>query len=149
MLNSDEHDLVRDSDRAETTSVYRPAATGTTGDESPGPAADALESGTEGLSAGTARLVIRRGPNASAGFLLDQPVAAAGRHTDCEIVLDDFTVSRHHAEFRRDAGGQFQIADTGSLNGTYVNHKPIDQVTLHNGDEIQIGKFRLVFQSSQ
>jgi hypothetical protein len=79
-----------------------------------------------------------------ARFLLDQPTTSAGRHPDSDIFLDDVTVSRRHAEFRRD-GAEFVVVDVGSLNGTYVNREPVDTAVLANGDEVQIGKFRLVF----
>ena len=85
-----------------------------------------------------------RGPNAGSQFLLDQPVTSAGRHPDCDIYLDDATVSRHHVEFRLE-NGQFLLVDLDSLNNTYVNREPIDSAVLVDGDEIQIGKFRLVF----
>ena len=68
----------------------------------------------------------------------------AGRHPESDIFLDDVTVSRRHAEFRRTAEG-YEVADIGSLNGTYVNREPIEVSPLTNGDEVQIGKFRLVF----
>jgi len=109
-------------------------------------AAGAAEAGVgevEGLPSGAALLVVKRGPNAGSRFLLDQPVTSAGRHPDSDIFLDEVTVSRRHAEFRRDNGG-FQIVDISSLNGTYVNGKPVASAMLANGDEIQIGKFRLV-----
>ena len=61
-----------------------------------------------------------------------------------DIFLDDVTVSRRHAEFRRTAQG-YEVSDVGSLNGTYVNREPIESSTLSNGDEVQVGKFRLVF----
>jgi pSer/pThr/pTyr-binding forkhead associated (FHA) protein len=73
-------------------------------------------------------------------------VVTAGRHPDSEIFLDDVTVSRRHAEFRRGRGG-YAVSDVGSLNGTYVNRDRIDEVVLHGGDEVQIGKFRLVYFS--
>jgi len=101
-------------------------------------------SGVEGLPAGAALLVVKRGPNAGSRFLLDQPTTSAGRHPDSDIFLDDVTVSRRHAEFRSD-GGEFHVVDVGSLNGTYVNREPVDSAALTNGDEVQIGKFRLVF----
>ena len=96
------------------------------------------------MPSGSALLVVKRGPNAGSRFLLDQPVTSAGRHPGSDIFLDDVTVSRRHAEFRRE-NGEFRIVDTGSLNGTYVNRKPVQTAVLANGDEIQIGKFRLVF----
>ena len=77
-------------------------------------------------------------------FLLDQPTTSAGRHPDSDIFLDDVTVSRRHAEFRLETD-EFQVVDVGSLNGTYVNREPVDSAVLANGDEVQIGKFRLVF----
>ncbi|MEJ8280146.1 glycogen accumulation regulator GarA [Pseudonocardia spirodelae] len=108
------------------------------------PAAEPSVSGVDGLPAGSALLVVRRGPNAGSRFLLDVPTTSAGRHPDSDIFLDDVTVSRRHAEFRRDAG-EFVVVDVGSLNGTYVNREPVDTAVLANGDEVQIGKFRLVF----
>lgn len=93
---------------------------------------------------GMALLVVRRGPNAGARFLLDHDLTTSGRHPDSDIFLDDVTVSRRHAEFHRDAG-MFTVRDVGSLNGTYVNRERVESATLSNGDEVQIGKFRLVF----
>jgi pSer/pThr/pTyr-binding forkhead associated (FHA) protein len=95
------------------------------------------------LPPGTALLVVRRGPNAGARFLLDHDVTTSGRHPDSDIFLDDVTVSRRHAEFHRD-GATFTVRDVGSLNGTYVNRERVEAATLSNGDEVQIGKFRLV-----
>ena len=97
-----------------------------------------------GLPPGMALLVVRRGPNAGARFLLDHDLTTSGRHPDSDIFLDDVTVSRRHAEFHRGPGG-FTVRDVGSLNGTYVNREPVDSAVLANGDEVQIGKFRLVF----
>ena len=104
------------------------------------------ELGLDGLSSGSALLVVKRGPNAGSRFLLDRTTTSAGRHPDSDIFLDDVTVSRRHAEFRRTSEG-FEVADIGSLNGTYVNREPIEVSALTNGDEVQIGKFRLVFLS--
>ncbi|MFC5745495.1 FHA domain-containing protein [Actinomadura rugatobispora] len=98
----------------------------------------------EALPPGTALLVVRRGPNAGSRFLLDKDRTSAGRHPESEIFLDDVTVSRRHAEFARE-GGAFYVRDVGSLNGTYVNRQRIDQAGLSGGDEVQIGKFRMVF----
>jgi pSer/pThr/pTyr-binding forkhead associated (FHA) protein len=100
--------------------------------------------GLDALSAGSALLVVKRGPNAGSRFLLDQSTTSAGRHPESDIFLDDVTVSRRHAEFRRE-GGEFVVVDVGSLNGTYVNREPVDTALLANGDEVQIGKFRLVY----
>ena len=71
-------------------------------------------------------------------------MTSAGRHPDSGIFLDDVSVSRRHAEFRRE-NGECLVVDTGSLNRTYVNRKPVESVALATGDEIQMGKFRLVF----
>lgn len=102
-------------------------------------------SGAENLPGGAALLVVKRGPNAGARFLLDQETTTAGRHPDSDVFLDDVTVSRRHAEFRRTEGGEYEVVDVGSLNGTYVNREPRNTQVLTTGDEIQIGKFRLVF----
>jgi hypothetical protein len=96
------------------------------------------------LPPGMALLVVRRGPNAGARFLLDHDVTTSGRHPDSDIFLDDVTVSRRHAEFHRGPRG-FTVRDVGSLNGTYVNRERVESATLSNSDEVQIGKFRLVF----
>ncbi len=101
----------------------------------------------DALPAGSALLVVQRGPSAGSRFLLDTDVVSAGRHPDSEIFLDDVTVSRRHAEFRRGPEG-FSVADVGSLNGTYVNRDRIDEVSLQGGDEVQIGKYRLVYFAS-
>jgi pSer/pThr/pTyr-binding forkhead associated (FHA) protein len=102
----------------------------------------------DALPPGSALLVVQRGPDAGSRFLLDTDVVTAGRHPDSEIFLDDVTVSRRHAEFRRTPEG-FRVCDVGSLNGTYVNRDRIDELVLSGGDEVQIGKYRLVFFASQ
>ena len=96
------------------------------------------------LPPGTALLAVLRGPNAGSRFLLDSDLTLVGRHPDSDIFLDDVTVSRRHAEFYRQ-GGRFVVRDVGSLNGTYVNRERIEETDLHEGDEVQVGKFRLVF----
>ncbi len=101
-------------------------------------------SGVEGLPVGAALLVVKRGPNAGSRFLLDQTTTSAGRHPDSEIFLDDVKQEPPPCRVSAD-GGDFQNVDVGSLNGTYVNREPVDSATLANGDEVQIGKFRLVF----
>jgi pSer/pThr/pTyr-binding forkhead associated (FHA) protein len=98
----------------------------------------------DALRLGTALLVVLRGSNTGARFLLDSDEVSTGRHPDSDIFLDDVTVSRRHATFRRE-GDDFLVRDVGSLNGTYVNRTRIDEATLRTGDEVQIGKFRLVF----
>jgi pSer/pThr/pTyr-binding forkhead associated (FHA) protein len=96
------------------------------------------------LPSGFALLVVQRGPNAGSRYLLDQEVTTAGRHPDSDIFLDDVTVSRHHATFTRGPDG-YVVADVGSLNGTYLNRERIESAPIGNGDEVQIGKFRLLF----
>lgn len=100
------------------------------------------------LPSGSALLVVRRGPNTGARFLLDADVTTAGRHPDAEIFLDDVTVSRRHAEFVR-VGTAFQVRDLGSLNGTYFDGVRIESALLSDGAEVQVGKFRLTFYASR
>jgi pSer/pThr/pTyr-binding forkhead associated (FHA) protein len=71
-------------------------------------------------------------------------VVKAGRHPESDIFLDDITVSRRHVEISPADGG-YSVRDVGSLNGTYVNRERIDEVPLAPGDEVQIGKFKLVY----
>ena len=100
----------------------------------------------DALPVGHALLVVQRGPGSGNRFLLDTDKVTAGRHPDSEIFLDDVTVSRRHAVFDRQ-GATFTVSDVGSLNGTYVNRDRIDTVQLKDGDEVQVGKYRLVFFS--
>jgi pSer/pThr/pTyr-binding forkhead associated (FHA) protein len=102
----------------------------------------------DALPPGSALLVVQRGPNAGARFLLDAERTTAGRHPGSDIFLDDVTVSRKHAEFVR-REGQYAVRDVGSLNGTYVRRDRIDDAILREGDEVQIGKFRMVYYPSR
>jgi pSer/pThr/pTyr-binding forkhead associated (FHA) protein len=109
------------------------------------------ESGDEELTvtlsdrpSGAGLLVVKRGPNAGTRYVLDAAVTRAGRHPESDIFLDDITVSRRHAEFVGQNGG-YSIRDVGSLNGTYVNRERIEEAVLTTGDEVQIGKFKLVY----
>ncbi len=101
--------------------------------------------GVPELAEGAGVLVVKRGPESGTKFVLDREVTSVGRHPESDIFLDDVTVSRRHAEFMRGAGGEYRLRDVGSLNGTYVNRERIEDVTLKSGDEVQIGKFKLVF----
>jgi len=101
-----------------------------------------VDIGDEPVGAGI--LVVRRGPNAGSRFWLEEGVTSIGRNPASGIFLDDVTVSRSHAQITN-ADGVFVVSDVGSLNGTYLNRERIDTATLHSGDELQIGKFRLVF----
>ena len=103
-----------------------------------------LKVSPDDLRDGGALLVVRKGPNEGSKYLLDAEVTQAGRHPDSDIFLDDITVSRRHAEIVRRADG-FHVLDVGSLNGTYVNRDRVEEARLTNGDELQIGKFKLVF----
>ena len=114
-----------------------------------GPETDVVPSRMSGsLPPGMALLVVRRGPNAGARFLLDHDVTTSGRHPDSDIFLDDVTVSRRHAEFTR-VGTAFQVRDLGSLNGTYFDGVRIESALLSDGAEVQVGKFRLTFYASR
>ena len=96
------------------------------------------------LARGVGVLIIRSGGLAGQRYPMTGDITRIGRHPDSELTLDDITVSRRHAEIsRRDDG--YEILDSGSLNGTYVNQQRSDAAVLHHGDEVQIGKFRLVF----
>ena len=94
---------------------------------------------------GAGVLVVTRGPNIGARYLLGDKVVRAGRHPESDIFLDDITVSRRHVEITPKDGGAYSLRDVGSLNGTYVNRERIDEVQLAPGDEVQIGKFKLVY----
>jgi hypothetical protein len=93
---------------------------------------------------GVGVLVVRSGAQAGQRFALVGATTRLGRHPESEISLDDITVSRRHAEIVRSESG-YSVRDTGSLNGTYVNQTRVDDAPLRHGDELQVGKFRLVF----
>jgi hypothetical protein len=107
---------------------------------------DELGISLDDLPEGVGMLVVRKGPNAGSKYLLDAEVTRAGRHPDSDIFLDDITVSRRHAEITHQAD-RYLLRDVGSLNGTYVNRDRVEEAALANGDELQIGKFKLVFFS--
>lgn len=92
----------------------------------------------------TATLMIRSGPQAGERFSLSRATTRIGRHPDSDVSLDDISVSRRHAEIERQ-GDEHVLRDVGSLNGTYVNQRRSDSVVLQQGDEILIGRFRLLF----
>jgi hypothetical protein len=126
---------------------FDPSELGQDGPDAAAPDATAdpadLTGAVADLESGTALLVVVRGPNNGARFLLDHDTVTVGRHPDSDIFLDDITVSRRHVEFRRQ-GDRFSVHDVGSLNGTYVNGVRADDRDLSMGDEVQIGKFKLV-----
>ncbi|MDP8992197.1 MAG: zinc-ribbon and FHA domain-containing protein [Actinomycetota bacterium] len=122
----------------ETTITFLPnEAAGEVGEEE-------ITVGVDGVSDELGVLVVKRGPNAGSRYALEDEVVTVGRHPESGIFLDDITVSRRHAEFVR-RGSSFVVRDVGSLNGTYVNRERIEEAALANGDEVQIGKFKLVF----
>ena len=96
------------------------------------------------LPRGVGLLVVRRGNDEGARFPLETPETTVGRHPDSDVFLDDITVSRKHAVFVTE-GQVTTVRDAGSLNGTYVNRERIDEATLASGDEVQVGKFKLVY----
>ena len=127
------------AERSETTVAFMPVDDhGESADEEP--AVTLVE-----LPHGTPALVVKRGPAVGARYLLKSQVTRAGRHPESDIFLDDITVSRRHAEIARDASGRMIVRDVGSLNGTYVNRERIEEHVLAAGDEVQIGKFKLVY----
>lgn len=107
----------------------------------------APESGSTTTRVSAATLMVRSGPQAGERFSLAGDVTRLGRHPDSDISLDDISVSRRHAEIRHD-GDEYVLRDVGSLNGTYVNQRRVDSVVLQQGDEILIGRFRLLFLAS-
>lgn len=100
--------------------------------------------GLDEVPEGVGMLVVERGPNAGSRYLLDRDLTRLGRHAEADILLDDITVSRRHAEVQRSADG-YAVRDAGSLNGTYLNRERVEEGPLRDGDELQIGRFRLVF----
>ena len=116
-------------------------------DETPGDLSAVDEAAVHALPQGSALLIVQRGPNAGSRFLLDHDETTAGRHVDSDIFLDDISVSRRHVQFLRTPEG-VRVKDLGSLNGTYVNRELVDAALLQPEDEVQIGKFRLVYYAS-
>lgn len=96
------------------------------------------------LSSKDGMLIVYRGPGKGSRFLLTHS-ATIGRSPESEIFLDDVTVSRKHALISFTEAGAFTMKDLGSLNGTYVNGQPVAETPLSSGDEIQIGKFHMLF----
>ena len=90
-----------------------------------------------------------RGPNAGSTYLLDRAETSIGRHPESTIFLDDITVSRRHSSVDRAGEGSFTIRDADSLNGTYVNRERVEARELVDGDEVQVGRFHLVFHRGE
>lgn len=96
------------------------------------------------LQPGQGLLLVKTGPNAGSTFMLESDATSVGRNPESDVFLDDVSVSRKHAEIRRGVDG-FSIHDLGSMNGTYVNRERVEMTRLARDDEVQIGRFRLVF----
>lgn len=120
----------------DSTITFQPEETPESGPE---PVVDVHE-----IPEGVGALIVRRGRNAGSRYVLDADVTTAGRHPESAIFLDDVTVSRRHAEIVRN-GSEYVVRDAGSLNGTYLNRERVDESPLKDGDEVQIGLFKLVF----
>ena len=128
--------LVRDESGSDTTMSYTPDD----GDDEAAAVLDEIK--TEGPA-----LVVRSGGGrAGEHFLLEQETTTVGRSPDCDVFLDDVTVSRRHAQVVR-REGRFFIEDKGSLNGTFLNRRRIESGALSDGDELQVGKYKLTFLS--
>jgi len=95
-----------------------------------------------------AMLIINRGSNLGSRFLITSQGASLGRSSSSDVFLDDVTVSRSHAKIESTSSG-FALKDSGSLNGTYVNNTSVTELILHSGDQIQIGKFHMLFVSGR
>ncbi len=124
-------------------------AEGTTGDSTAsyriGETGEFEEVPIQAVTARGAMLVIRAGGGrAGEAFPLDRPRLTVGRRPDSDLFLDDVTVSRDHAVVVK-RGEHYYLDDCGSLNGTYVNRRRIDSQRLNDGDELQIGKYKLAF----
>ena len=109
----------------------------------PDQVAEEAHAGVEGVE-GPALVVRSGGGRSGESFSLLSGKTTIGRSPDCDIFLDDVTVSRHHAVVS-EQGGSFVIEDLGSLNGTFLNRHRIEQAALSDDDELQVGKYRLVF----
>lgn len=114
--------------------------------DAPGPIDD-VKVDLSGISQGTALLVMRGGETEGRYFVLEKECTRIGRHADSDIELDDITVSRRHCDIHS-SDGKYMATDVGSLNGTYVNQKRVEVIELQQGDELQVGKYRLVFLES-
>ncbi len=112
---------------------------------------DADKSAVEAVLNGApdkAMVVVHRGANKGSRYLISEERTSIGRSPESEIFLDDVTVSRSHAVIERN-GSAFALNDLGSLNGTYINNQSLKTAPLTCGDEIQIGKFHLIFVSAR
>ena len=109
---------------------------------------DEDQQAVDALPTGNSLLIVRRGPNKGARFLLDSDLISIGRHPNADIFLDDVTVSRRHSEITR-AGSVFTIKDLTSLNGTYFEGRRVETAELFNGAEVQVGKYHFTYYASK
>lgn len=130
-------DQSNERDRHDATSAI-PIMEGFTGPQTP-IAADQTE-----IPAGSAALIVVKGPQVGDIFVLNPTSNTIGRNDDNELMLDDVTVSRNHATIEK-VENSWILRDLNSLNGTYVNRNRIDQTELTGGEELQIGKYRFAF----
>jgi len=96
------------------------------------------------VPSGIGMLIVKQGSKRGSRMALDTALVTIGRHPDSDIFLDDITVSRRHAEITLTDSGH-EVSDVGSLNGTYVNRNLVERSPLRDGDELQVGKFKLVY----
>jgi len=106
------------------------------------------QAAVDSLPAGNALLIVRKGPNRGSRFLLDSDLITVGRHPNADVFLDDVTVSRRHAEIKRNAG-EFTVTDLASLNGTYYQGSRVESHILENESELQIGKYHFTFYAAK
>ncbi len=139
--------MSQDADFDPTSTALFGLGTGTVDEDVALPLSSRDQAAVDALPAGSALLIVQRGPNSGARFLLDRDVTNAGRAASSDIFLDDVTVSRKHCQFIAE-GGRHAVRDSGALNGTYVNRERVDHALLEPGDEVQIGKYRLTYNPS-
>jgi FOG: FHA domain len=123
------------ADVSETTVTFAPVSA-----ESPG----LVDSRAQARGAVPSLLIRAGGGREGEETALETDLLTIGRHPESHLFLDDVTVSRHHARIVRDATG-FVVEDLNSLNGTYVNRRRVERIHLSDGDELQIGKFKLAY----
>lgn len=138
--------VLHTSDSEPATITFFPdSSTGATASGPEAPGADARLEQPDQTRGPQPLLIAQRGPNVGSRYELGGGTVALGRHPESDIFLDDVTVSRRHAEVRRNSDDSVVIRDLGSLNGTYVNGQRVNDHVLDHGDELQVGAFKLVF----
>lgn len=118
-----------------TTQEFKPITLGSENEEHVQPQAKAVQS---------ASMTVIRGPQVDTCYRLDDKILTVGRSPQCDIFLNDMTVSREHATIRPEAG-EFVIKDSNSFNGIWINNQNVEEAVLEEGDIVQIGAFCLLF----